>query len=187
MSFLRVNLFEKTKFFVIRIISQYVPKCFYIHMKIIPRRDWYSALGCPNFFLCSLTTSAKKFPEPTKEIQRYRPINDILRTILSLQWGSSWGNFQKSISGHNFWLEWPTDLRSTPLSYIFNALFRDTPLGHVHRAQPNSQISQIFVLRMLFMCLYAEIVLWALETIPHQWLSCTKIFSFFHFGTPYWL
>ena len=57
-------------------------------------------------------------------------------------WGYSWGNFQKSISGHNFWLEWPTDVRSMPLSYIFNALFRDTPLGHVFCAQPNSQIAK---------------------------------------------
>ena len=35
--------------------------------------------------------------------------------------------------GHNFWLEGPrtSDLRSTPLSYIFHALFRDNPLGYV--------------------------------------------------------
>ena len=45
--------------------------------------------------------------------------------------------------GHNFWPEGPTDLRSTPLSYIFHALFRDTPLGHVYRAQPNSQIAKL--------------------------------------------
>ena len=42
--------------------------------------------------------------------------------------------------GHNFWQEGPTDLRSTPLSYIFDALFRDTPIGHVCRTQPNIQI-----------------------------------------------
>ena len=35
------------------------------------------------------------------------------------------------------------DLRLTPLSYIFNALFRDTPLGHVYRTQPNSQIVKL--------------------------------------------
>ena len=29
------------------------------------------------------------------------------------------------------------DLRSTPLSYIFNALFRDTQLGYTFYAQPN--------------------------------------------------
>ena len=51
--------------------------------------------------------------------------------------------FQKSFSGNNFWLECPTDLRSTPLSYIFDALFRDTPLGHVCRTQPNSQIAKL--------------------------------------------
>ena len=33
---------------------------------------------------------------------------------------------------------------STPLSYIFNAFFRDTPLDHVHHTQPNSQISKYF-------------------------------------------
>ena len=38
--------------------------------------------------------------------------------------------FQKSILGHNFWMECPRDLNSTPLSYIFNALFRDTPLAY---------------------------------------------------------
>ena len=39
--------------------------------------------------------------------------------------------FWKSILGHNFWMECPMDLNSTPLSYIFNALFRDTPLAHL--------------------------------------------------------
>ena len=37
----------------------------------------------------------------------------------------------KKVVGHNFWTEGPTDLRSTPLSYIFGALFGDTPLGHI--------------------------------------------------------
>ena len=45
--------------------------------------------------------------------------------------------------GYNFLLEGPTDFRSTPLSYIFHALFRDTPLGHVYCAQPNSQIAKL--------------------------------------------
>ena len=45
--------------------------------------------------------------------------------------------------GHKFWLEGPMDLRSSPLSYIFHALFRETPLGHVHRAQPNNQIAKL--------------------------------------------
>ena len=39
--------------------------------------------------------------------------------------------FWKSILGHNFWMECPTDLNSTPLSYIFNALFRDIPLAYL--------------------------------------------------------
>ena len=30
-----------------------------------------------------------------------------------------------------------------PLSYIFHALSRDAPLGHVYRAQPNSQIAKL--------------------------------------------
>ena len=45
------------------------------------------------------------------------------------------------------------DLRSTPLSYIFNALFRDTPLGHVYRMQPNSQIAKLaryFYINIIF-------------------------------------
>ena len=41
--------------------------------------------------------------------------------------------FRKSITGHNFWLVCPTDLRSTSLSCIFNALFRDTPLAYLTR------------------------------------------------------
>ena len=44
---------------------------------------------------------------------------------------------------HNFWLEGHTDLMSTPLSYIYHALSRDTPLGHIYRAQPNSQIAKL--------------------------------------------
>ena len=43
--------------------------------------------------------------------------------------------------GHNFWLVGHTDLRSTPLSYIFHALSRDTQLGNVYHAQPNSQLA----------------------------------------------
>ena len=45
--------------------------------------------------------------------------------------------------GHNFWLEGHTDLMSMSLSYIFHALSRDTPLGHIYRAQPNSQIAKL--------------------------------------------
>ena len=37
---------------------------------------------------------------------------------------------RKSITGHNFWRECPSDLRSTSLSCIFNALFRDTSFAH---------------------------------------------------------
>ena len=34
------------------------------------------------------------------------------------------------VSGYNFWLECPTKVRLTQLSYIFKALFRDTPLAY---------------------------------------------------------
>ena len=34
------------------------------------------------------------------------------------------------VSGYNFWLVCPTKVRSTQLSYIFKALFRDTPLAY---------------------------------------------------------
>ena len=37
----------------------------------------------------------------------------------------------------------PNIKRSTPLSYISNALYRDTPLGHVYCTQPNSQIAKL--------------------------------------------
>ena len=56
--------------------------------------------------------------------------------------------------GHNFWQEGPTDLRSTPLSYIFDALFRDTPLGHVCRTQPNSQIAKLAIYRDIGISLF---------------------------------
>ena len=38
---------------------------------------------------------------------------------------------KKSVTGHNFWLEWPTNLISTPLIYNFNALFRETSLAYL--------------------------------------------------------
>ena len=60
-------------------------------------------LGCPKMiFFAQLNHWSKIGSRAHNFFQRYRPINDILRTILSLQWGSSWGNFQKSISGHNY-------------------------------------------------------------------------------------
>ena len=61
------------------------------------------------------------------------------------------------------------DLRSTPLSYIFNALFRDTPLGHVYRTQPNSQIAKL--------AKYLDIWLFG-------YLAVRK--TFFVFGTGQW-
>ena len=79
---------------------------------------------------------------PENDFQIFRPINDPWRSVCSLERGYRWGNIQKLLSGNNFWLECPTDLRSAPLSYIFNALFRDTPLGHGFCAQPNSQIAK---------------------------------------------
>ena len=49
----------------------------------------------------------------------------VICNVYCLQWGSVWRNLRKWILGNNFWLEWHTDLRSMPLSYIFiNALFR---------------------------------------------------------------
>ena len=89
--------------------------------KLFPLLHWFQNTFC---FLCCSTPSH-------------------VGNHFKCSWGYSWGNFQKSISGHNFWLEWPTDVRSTPLSYIFNALFRDTPLDHVFCAQPNSQIAKL--------------------------------------------
>ena len=48
----------------------------------------------------------------------------------TLQCKLQWAISQKMISGYNFWLECPTKVRSTQLSYIFKALFRDTPLAY---------------------------------------------------------
>ena len=57
------------------------------------------------------------------------------------------------------------DLRSTPLSYIFNALFRDTPLGHVYITQPNSQNIQIcgYLAIWLFGCAQKTIPEWGIR------------------------
>ena len=79
---------------------------------------------------------------PENDFQIYRPINDPRRAVCSLERGYRWGNIQKSLSGNNFWQECPTDLRLMPLSYIFNALFRNTPLGYVHHTNPNNQIAK---------------------------------------------
>ena len=65
---------------------------------------------------------------PENDFQIYRPINDPWRAVCSLEREYRWGNIQKSLSGNNFWLECPKDLRSTPLSYILNALLRYPPL-----------------------------------------------------------
>ena len=103
------------------ILIQKISKSSIVHVAtLFPLLHWLQNTFC---FLCSSTPSH-------------------VGNHFKCSWGYSWGNFQKSISGHNFWLEWPTDVRSTPLSYIFNALFRDTPLDHVFCAQPNSQISK---------------------------------------------
>ena len=51
--------------------------------------------------------------------------------------------FPKTVFGNTFWLECPTDVKSMPLSFIFDALFRDTQLGHVCRTQPNCQIAKL--------------------------------------------
>ena len=48
----------------------------------------------------------------------------------TLQCKLQWPISQKMISCYNFWLECPTKVRSTQLSYIFKALFRDTPLAY---------------------------------------------------------
>ena len=37
--------------------------------------------------------------------------------------------------GPYFWLEGPTDTRSTPLNCILQDLFRDTPLDHIWHAE----------------------------------------------------
>ena len=78
------------------------------------------------------------------------PEKNMLMLVISVsRFGSSCshykiqGNINAKINfGHNFWLEGPTDLRSTLLSYIFYALFRNTPLGYVHHTNPNNQIAK---------------------------------------------
>ena len=73
----------------------------------------YQTKNVSNFFLSQMSLLHKVLDPPsyTRDLQRAK--------------------FQKTILGHNFWMECPTDLNSTPLSYIFNALFRDTPLAYL--------------------------------------------------------
>ena len=52
------------------------------------------------------------------------------------------------------------DLRPTPLSYIFNALSRDTPLGHVCCTQPNIEIAKLA--KYLDIWLFGNLV-WCVE------------------------
>ena len=54
-------------------------------------------------------------------------------TTPNLQCKIQWAISQNTIFGHNFWLECPTKVISTQLSYILNALFRDTPLAYFFR------------------------------------------------------
>ena len=78
--------------------------------------DDYQTKKCQNFFWSQMLLLHEVLGPPpppsyTRDLQRAK--------------------FWKSILGHNFWMEGPMDLNSTPLSYIFNALFRDTPLAHL--------------------------------------------------------
>ena len=52
---------------------------------------------------------------------------NVVTHLPTLQCKIQWTISQKTIFGHNFWLECPTKVISTQLSYILNALFRDTP------------------------------------------------------------
>ena len=70
-----------------------------------------------------------------KNFQSYRPINDTLQAIFSIQ-----EDIQGVISKK--WLECHMDLTSTPLSNIFNAFLRDTQLGYAWHIQSNSKISK---------------------------------------------
>ena len=75
---------------------------------------------------------------PKHNFEIYSAKNDPWQVVFSLAGGISKNGF----GSDNFWLECPTDLRLTPLGYIFSALFRDTPLGYILCAQPNSQIAK---------------------------------------------
>ena len=77
------------------------------------------------------------------DFQIYRPVNETWQAVFSLEGDIAGGISKNRFSDDNFCLECPTDLRSKPLSCIFNALFRDTPLGHVYRTQPNIRIAKL--------------------------------------------
>ena len=127
-------------------------------MLLVDKKLWISIRSLPPDLGCAIACAKNKkslnfassgswhlkvgMETPENGFQIYRPINDPWRAVCSLERGYRWGNIQKLFLGDNFWLECPTDLRSTPLSYIFNALFRDSPLGHSFCAQPNSQIAK---------------------------------------------
>ena len=45
-----------------------------------------------------------------------------------------------SLDRHEFWLEDPIDLRSTRLNFILQDTFKDTPIGHILRAQIHAKL-----------------------------------------------
>ena len=59
---------------------------------------------------------------------------NVVTHLPTLQCKIQWTISQKTIFGHNFWLECPRKVISTQLSYILNALFRDTLLAYFFRA-----------------------------------------------------
>ena len=79
------------------------------------------------------------------DFQHYRPINNIMATILSFTLKLQWWNWPKIWFGCNFWLGGPIDARSTrlKLNCILQDLSRDTPLDHIWRPHIRCQICRI--------------------------------------------
>ena len=68
-----------------------------------------------------------------------RPLSSLENDVLiffSLQCKIQGIFLAKKVVGHNFWTEGPTDLWSTFLSCIFDALLGDTPLDHIFSHMP---------------------------------------------------
>ena len=159
-----LGIFHRNHGSVLEIIKQLLFVCLFV-TKTMLHYTWMPQLGIPTihtrgfwsvihislYWLAAPSINGKaeftNFPFSPKrrsKIQEFTHLHQGNQNpgVGVFKTGCSWGNFQKSILGHNFGLECPTDLRSTPLSCIFNALYRDTPLGHIHRTQSNSQIAK---------------------------------------------
>ena len=136
----------------------------------ICRQVRYQGVTKKHFFsdrFRGLTTGANQFPEPTKKVSKLQTHKRHLENDFQCSRGYSWGNFQKSIFGNKILQERATTIQIALLSYIFIALFRDTPLATISRTWPDGQMAkngQIWPK-------WPFIAIWSLDHMRQIWAS----------------